>query len=70
MRDIKDFVEEHYDGLHKGKYPDYHSEIKITKEHKFMFYVYRQKVDFLGNKVISEKIIKNRSTYWVPKIQI
>lgn len=65
----KDFVEDHYNGLQKGKYPDYHPEIKIAKGQKFMFYVYRQKVDFLGNKVISEKIIKNRSTYWVPSVQ-
>jgi DNA-formamidopyrimidine glycosylase len=70
MEDIKKFVEEHYDGLHKGKYPDYHPEIKITKGQKFMFYVYRQKVDPYGNKVIAEKIINNRSTYWVPDIQI
>ena len=69
MEDIKDFVEEHYDGLQKGKYPDYHSEIKIKKGQKFMFYVYRQKVDPYGNKVIAEKIINNRSTYWVPNIQ-
>ena len=69
MEDIKDFVEQHYDGLQKGKYPDYHSEIKIAKGHKFMFFVYRQKVDFLGNKVIAEKIINNRTTYWVPTIQ-
>ena len=70
MEDIKEFVEEHYDGLHKGKYPDYHSEIKIKKGQKFMFYVYRQKVDPYGNKVIAEKIINNRSTYWVPDIQV
>ena len=69
MEDIKDFVDEHYNGLQKGKYPDYHSEIKIAKGQKFMFYVYRQKVDFLGNKVIAEKILGGRSTYWVPTIQ-
>jgi formamidopyrimidine-DNA glycosylase len=70
MEDIKDFVKEHYDGLTKGKYPDYHSEIKILKNQKFMFFVYRQKVDPLGNKVIAEKILANRSTYWVPTVQI
>jgi formamidopyrimidine-DNA glycosylase len=69
MEDIKDFVEEHYNGIHKGKYPDYHLEIKIPKGQKFMFYVYRQKVDPYGNKVIAEKILGNRSTYWVPNIQ-
>ena len=70
MADIKDFVKEHYDGVNKGKYPDYHSEIKILKNQKFMFYVYRQKVDPFGNKVIAEKILGKRSTYWVPTIQI
>jgi formamidopyrimidine-DNA glycosylase len=70
MKDIKDFIKEHYDGINNGKYPDYHTEIQITHENPFIFFVYRQKVDPYGNKVIAEKILKNRSTYWVPNIQI
>jgi len=69
MENITDFVKEHYDGIIQGKYPDYHSDIKILKGQQFVFFVYRQKVDPHGNKVIAEKILNNRSTYWVPNIQ-
>jgi len=66
-KDMKDFVEDHYNNL--DEYPDYHSEIQIPIGQKFMFFVYRQKVDPIGNKVIGEKIINNRTTYWVPTVQ-
>jgi formamidopyrimidine-DNA glycosylase len=69
MKNIKDFINNHYNGIQLGKYPNYHPEIMITEGHKFIFYVYRQKHDLYGNKVIAEKIINNRSTYWVPSIQ-
>lgn len=46
----------------------YHPHIKI-KDKEFQFLVYRQKVDPDGNKVKAEKIIDNRTTYWVPVVQ-
>lgn len=52
----------------KIKRIDYHPEIKL-KSKKFIFKVYRQKTDPYGNKVKADKIIKNRTTYWVPKVQ-
>jgi len=70
MEDIKDFVKKHYDGIQQGKYPDYHPEIKIKKGQQFIFFVYRQDNDPHGNKVIGEKILGNRTTYWVPNIQL
>ncbi len=40
-----------------------------TGKGKFRFNVYRQDTDYLGNKVIGDKIIGNRITYFVPSIQ-
>jgi formamidopyrimidine-DNA glycosylase len=49
---------------------NYHPNIHIKKKDaKFIFSVYRQQHDPLGNKVKAEKILKNRTTYWVPNIQ-
>lgn len=49
---------------------DYHPSIKIEKKDlKFVFNVYRQKEDPLGNPVQADRIVKDRTTYWVPKIQ-
>ena len=31
--------------------------------------VYQRDVDIHGFKVIPDKILKNRTTYWVPEIQ-
>lgn len=36
---------------------------------KFKFLVYRKKFDPLGNEVKRDKIIRGRTTYWVPAIQ-
>jgi len=50
---------------------NYHPDIKIKKnDMKFMFSVYRQKKDPLGNPVKKDKIIKGRTTYWVPALQV
>lgn len=46
----------------------YHPSIKL-KEKTFNFMVYRKKEDPYHNKVKAEKIIKGRTTYWVPAIQ-
>jgi formamidopyrimidine-DNA glycosylase len=47
---------------------NYHPSIDLDNA-EFQFAVYRQKLDLKGNKVIKEKIIKGRSTYWVPSVQ-
>lgn len=47
---------------------NYHPDIKL-KEKTFKFKVYRQKTDPKGNPVKADKIIKGRTTYWVPKVQ-
>ena len=51
----------------KAKY-NYHSKTKITNK-MFTFNVYRQKKDPYGHKVIGDKIITGRTTYWVPTVQ-
>jgi formamidopyrimidine-DNA glycosylase len=54
-----------------GKLPelDYHPEIKISEKSQFYFKAYRQSEDPKGNEVVGSKIIKGRTTYWVPAIQ-
>lgn len=47
---------------------NYHPEINLGKE-KFKFNVYRQKTDPNGYLVEGAKIIKDRTTYWVPEVQ-
>ena len=47
---------------------NYHKNTIIGKN-KFDFIVYRQKQDLKGNPVKGDKIIKGRTTYWVPKVQ-
>lgn len=56
------------DHLNNVERLDYHSDI-ILKESTFKFRVYGKKLDPKGNEVIADKIIANRSTYWVPAVQ-
>lgn len=53
----------------KIKKKNYHPEITLDDE-EFDFQVYRRKTDPYGNKVKAEKIIKGRTTYWVPAVQV
>jgi formamidopyrimidine-DNA glycosylase len=62
MKFLKDYLKGH-------QRKDYLSDITLKKGDKFDFLVYRQKVDPEGNKVIAEKIVDNRTTYWVPDVQ-
>jgi formamidopyrimidine-DNA glycosylase len=48
---------------------DYHPDVIIPAGTEFQFDVYRRDVDSLGNKVLGDKIIKGRTTYWVPEVQ-
>lgn len=56
------------DEAEKIKKINYHPEIKL-KNNEFEFQVYRRKTDPYGNKVNADKIIKGRTTYWVPAVQ-
>jgi formamidopyrimidine-DNA glycosylase len=47
---------------------NFHKDIDLGDD-KFEFKVYRQKCDPKGYKVRGDKIIKGRTTYWVPDIQ-
>lgn len=50
----------------KEKKYNFHLDIKIKKNDKFKFNVYRQKNDQHGNIVNTSKIITGRTTYWSP----
>lgn len=47
-----------------------HPDIVIPKNKKFKFNVYRQKKDPYGNTIKKDIIIKGRTTYWSPTIQV
>jgi len=53
----------------RNKNNDIHPDVVLQKNDKFKFNVYRQKKDPLGNDVIGDTIIKDRTTYWCPSIQ-
>lgn len=73
---VKLCYESNYTGYMEGlekeakkiKRKNYHSDI-IIEEDDFEYQVYRRKTDPKGNKVVADKIIKGRTTYWVPNIQ-
>jgi len=67
--EISDYLTIHYKEIKKGIFPNFHPNIEVPKE-PFVFEVYRQKKDKLGNNVSIDKIIGNRKTYWVSKIQV
>lgn len=65
------FIKKQRQEINDGKKPEfsYHPNIKLEKNDKFIFKVYRQKTDPQGNEVKADKIIKGRTTYWVPTVQ-
>lgn len=69
MERLKDYIKKHQEQVKSGKFIDYLPEIKIKDEDEFEFKVYQQKNDPLGNKVLADKIITGRTTYWVPEVQ-
>ena len=69
MECLEDYIEKHKEQVKEGKFPDYLPEIKIKKGEEIEFKVYQKTEDKLGNKVIADKIITGRTTYWVPNIQ-
>ena len=70
MTNFDKYIKKHHEDIINGKYPDYHSEIKLEKNDKFEFNVYGKKKDLLGNIVEIDKTIQgDRSTYYVSSIQ-
>lgn len=69
MEDLDKFVKLHYKLVKNRKLPNYHPTIIIKPMDKFVFHVYRQKKTPNGEKVKAEKILNNRTTYWVPSVQ-
>lgn len=70
MNNFESFVDSHKLGIKSGKYPDYHSDIKLKSTDEFEFKVYRLKTDKLGNPVKKDTSINDgRTTYWVPNVQ-
>jgi formamidopyrimidine-DNA glycosylase len=63
------FLKSHRKKVDDGKFPNYHSDVKIGKE-IFQFNVYRRKFDDNDNPVVGEIIIPGRTTYWVPNVQV
>jgi formamidopyrimidine-DNA glycosylase len=71
MTHFDDFIKIHKERVDKGIYPNFHEHIKLKKNEKFKFKVYRKNTDPLGNEVEADKSIqKTRTTYWVPNVQI
>jgi DNA-formamidopyrimidine glycosylase len=68
MENFKDYIDEYKAKIKSGQYPNYLPEIDIKKD-IFQFDVYRKHKDLKGNNVEIAKIIKGRSTYWVPAVQ-
>lgn len=65
---LKKFLATHKKYVLSGKFPDFHVSHKNSEKNN-EFKVYRRKTDDDGHKVIGERIIKGRTTYWVPDVQ-
>lgn len=63
------FIPVHRLRVEEGIYPNYQADVILDPEDKFAFLVYRQKKDPDGKEVVGDKIIKGRTTYWVPEVQ-
>ena len=48
---------------------NFHPHVIIDPQNKFKFNVYRKKINHQNNKIIADKIIPGRTTYWDPNIQ-
>ena len=48
----------------------YQEQLKSNDIHSYKFYVYGRKVTDKGEKVVRERLEKNRNIYWVPEVQV
>jgi formamidopyrimidine-DNA glycosylase len=62
------FATSMHEKIKSGKFTNYYPDIKLDNT-KFVYKVYQQKTDPLGNPVIAEKIHSDRTTWWVKNIQ-
>ena len=69
MEHITDFTKSIRNKVKNNLLPNYHNDID-TKNLIFCYKVYRQKNDPKGNPVEKIEIIKGRTTYWVPNVQL
>lgn len=70
MTNFGNFIEIHKSRIDEGKYPEFHTDVKLSKHDKFEFNVYQKKKDLLGNDVTPDKDInEGRTTYWVKSVQ-
>jgi DNA-formamidopyrimidine glycosylase len=69
MINLIDFSSKHQKLIKKGKLPNYYPKVKLNED-EFDFLVYGQNEDPYGNTIKKDKIIKGRTTYWVPNVQI
>lgn len=65
---LSEFLSEHTNNIKNKIFPNYLNDVKISRK-TLQFNVYRKKQDLLGNEIIGEEIIKNRTTYWCPSVQ-
>lgn len=65
---LEKFMGSHCKKIKEGKFPNYYKDIKLVDK-KFVFEVYGQKKDPLGNEVIGENIHAERTTWWVKAVQ-
>jgi formamidopyrimidine-DNA glycosylase len=71
MESFGNYLTIHKKKILDGSYPNFHPLVKLKKTDKFIYHVYQQKLDKLGNIVCASKeYIKDRTTYWVPTVQI
>jgi formamidopyrimidine-DNA glycosylase len=67
---INDFLILHSEMVDIDVLPEFHREINIKKGDFFKFNIYKKEVDPNNYIIKTEEIIKGRTTYWVPQIQI
>lgn len=67
MEYFKTFMKTHSKRIDNGIFPNYHPDIKPTKN--FQFKVYQKNEDPEGHKIVKDCIIKDRTIHWVKEVQ-
>ncbi len=68
MKKFETFMKTHKTKILDGTFPNYHPDISTST--KFKFQVYKQKKDPLGYDIKQDQVIKGRTIYWVPDVQV
>lgn len=69
MEYLSEFMKKHPKRVDKQIFPNYHSDIKATREFKFKVYKKKKDSSSNGNPIRTDSIVKNRTIYWVPNVQ-